>query len=186
MSLILIQGLPATGKTTLGKQVAESLGIPFFSRDAYKELLFDVIGEGDGTVDWSRKLGASSFEVVYLTLEAIFKSGSSCVVETYWEAKFAEPRLKELLSQYDIHCIQIFCKAGSDELARRFEERANTTRHAAHMDVQRIEMGSHEQVFDVNNERNKPLDIPCDLIEIDTSDLTTLDLPSIIEKIKQT
>ena len=83
MSLILIQGVPATGKTTLGKQIAASLGVPFFSRDTYKELLFDVLGAGDGTVEWSRKLGASIFEVLYLTHEALFQSGDGCVAETH-------------------------------------------------------------------------------------------------------
>ncbi len=87
MNFILIHGLPATGKTTLGKQIAQLLELPFFSRDVYKELLFDVLGTGDGTVDWSRKLGASSFEVLYVTLEAMFKSGKGCVAETYWHAK---------------------------------------------------------------------------------------------------
>jgi predicted kinase len=185
MYFILIHGLPATGKTTLGKQLAQSLDVPFFSRDAYKELLFDVLGTGDGTVDWSRKLGASSFEVLYLTLEALFQAGSGCVAETYWDAKFAEPRLKDLLSRYGIHCVQIFCKADSGELTRRFEERAHTTRHAAHMDVQRIEMGSHARLFSGDNERNRPLDVPCNLIEIDMSDFAAIDVPSIIQKIKQ-
>lgn len=185
MKLILLQGLPATGKTTLGKQIAEALHIPFFSRDAYKELLFDVFGESDKTVVWSRKLGAASFELIYLTIETILKSGNDCVVETYWDAKFAEPRLKDLFERYNVQCIQIFCKASVEELAKRFEDRSNTTRHEAHMDTQRIDTGYLTQVFDVNNERNKPLNLSCKLIELDTTDFTKINLRQIVDEIRR-
>ena len=185
MKLILIQGLPATGKTTLGKQIAEALHIPFFSRDAYKELLFDAFGESEQGVAWSRKLGAASFELIYLTIETILRSGNDCVVETYWDAKFAEPRLKDLFERYNVRCVQIFCKASVDELAKRFEERSNTTRHAAHMDMQRIDTGYLSRVFDVNNERNKPLNLSCKLIEIDTTDFEMIDVQHIVEEIRR-
>ena len=46
-------------------------------------------------------------------------------------------------------------------------------------------MGSYEQLFIVYNERNKPLDVLCDLIEIDTSDVAAIDVSSITQKIKQ-
>ena len=185
MKLILIQGLPATGKTTLGKQIAEALHVPFFSRDAYKELLFDAFGESEQNIAWSRKLGAASFELIYLTIETILKSGNDCVVETYWDAKFAEPRLHDLFERSNVQCIQIFCKASANELAKRFEERSNTTRHAAHMDMQRIDTGYLTQVFDVNNERNRPLDLPCRLIEIDTTDFEKINLQQIIGEISR-
>ncbi|MFZ4462043.1 MAG: AAA family ATPase [Patescibacteria group bacterium] len=39
--LIIITGLPCTGKTTLGRKLAEELRLPFVSKDDFKELLFD-------------------------------------------------------------------------------------------------------------------------------------------------
>ena len=185
MKLILIQGLPATGKTTLGEKIAEALHLPFFSRDAYKELLFDTFAESEQTVAWSRKLGAASFELIYLTIETILKSGNDCVVETYWDAKFAEPRFRELFERYDTQCVQIFCKANVEELAKRFENRSNTTRHAEHMDTQRIETGYLTHEFDTNNERNRPLDLSCKLIEVDTTDFEKIDVQQIIEEIRK-
>jgi predicted kinase len=45
--LIVITGLPGTGKTTLGRKLAEELALPFISKDDIKELLFDGLGWED-------------------------------------------------------------------------------------------------------------------------------------------
>jgi len=52
--LIIISGPPGTGKTTLGKRMANELHLPFVNKDSIKELLFDHLGWHDRA--WSRKL----------------------------------------------------------------------------------------------------------------------------------
>jgi len=47
MKLIIINGLPGTGKTTIAKPMAEQLGFPLVSKDTIKEFLFDTIGVSD-------------------------------------------------------------------------------------------------------------------------------------------
>jgi hypothetical protein len=39
-SYIVVTGLPASGKTTLGRQLASRLGVDFFDKDDYLEALF--------------------------------------------------------------------------------------------------------------------------------------------------
>lgn len=47
ISLIIITGLPGTGKTTLGRKLAEEFRLPFISKDDIKEFLFDNLGWKD-------------------------------------------------------------------------------------------------------------------------------------------
>ena len=44
MALILISGMPASGKSTMAVHLSRELGIPMFSKDAIKERLYDSVG----------------------------------------------------------------------------------------------------------------------------------------------
>ena len=44
--LLVVTGLPCTGKTTLGKYLASQLKLPFIHKDGIKETLFDLLGLG--------------------------------------------------------------------------------------------------------------------------------------------
>lgn len=45
--VILVNGLPATGKTTLARRIATDLRLPLLAKDAIKETLFDTLGWSD-------------------------------------------------------------------------------------------------------------------------------------------
>lgn len=47
LPLVLVTGLPASGKTTLAQGLAAMLELPLIAKDRYKELLFDVLGVKD-------------------------------------------------------------------------------------------------------------------------------------------
>ena len=47
LKLVIVNGLPASGKTTLVERLSKDLGSPAFSKDDFKELLADTIGFTD-------------------------------------------------------------------------------------------------------------------------------------------
>ena len=65
--VIIISGLPCTGKTTLGHKIAKRYNLPFISKDAVKESLFDSLG--CDTREWSKRLGQATYPILYYFME---------------------------------------------------------------------------------------------------------------------
>jgi SpoVK/Ycf46/Vps4 family AAA+-type ATPase len=61
--VLIITAPPASGKSTLGRQLAQRLGLPFLSKDLFKEVLFDVLGWSD--LEWSQRLGRASMKLLF-------------------------------------------------------------------------------------------------------------------------
>ncbi|MDE7210411.1 MAG: hypothetical protein K2O03_03070, partial [Lachnospiraceae bacterium] len=62
MYCILVAGMPAAGKSTMAKAIAEKWSLPLLSKDSIKELLYDNIGFGSR--EEKGKLGVASMFVV--------------------------------------------------------------------------------------------------------------------------
>jgi len=67
MKLILINWLPATWKTSLWEKISKKIKLPFFSKDAYKELIFDYIWNKKEI--WKEKISKCSYKILYHILE---------------------------------------------------------------------------------------------------------------------
>lgn len=77
--VVLVTGAPASGKSTVGRQLARALGLPFFAKDVFKETLFDALGWSDR--EWSRKLAVASMQLLYTCAAAELEVGRSLVLE---------------------------------------------------------------------------------------------------------
>ena len=61
--LVIVTGLPCTGKTVLAHRLAHDIHIPIIAKDDLKESLFDSLGWSDR--DWSIKLGRATIQLLY-------------------------------------------------------------------------------------------------------------------------
>jgi predicted kinase len=131
--VIVISGLPCTGKTTLGKRIARECSVPFFSKDGFKERLFDELGWSDRA--WSKKLGLASYKLLFYALEAQLEVGQSCVVEANFYPEFHSQILNDFKQHYQAEFFQIHCHAQPQILLERFRARWESgTRHPGHAD----------------------------------------------------
>src|SRR5438552_4231834 len=96
--IVIVTGAPCTGKTTLGKRLADDLQLPFLSKDRIKETLFDTLGWSDR--EWSRKLGAATMEVLYSFMETELAAGRSFLVECNFKPEFDTSKFLRLKEKY--------------------------------------------------------------------------------------
>ena len=174
-ALIVVNGAPDTGKTTLARRLADRLVLPLVTKDGIKETLFETLGWSDRT--WSRRLGGASMEVLYLFAEAQLAARRSCIVEANFAPSFANPALRRIAARCPFLPIQILCTADCDVLAARFRQRVRSgERHPGHQDCL---LGGDDGMF----RRLEPLDIGGHLIEVDTTLFERVDFEGLCARV---
>jgi predicted kinase len=125
----IILGSPASGKTTLARRLSVDLPLPCLCKDDIKEALFDVLGSKDR--EWSRLLSEASFAALAGLAGTNLAAGQSCILEGNWRAAHAL-KLSGILTDHGARAAQICCRAGPQEIVRRFTSRE---RHPGHLDA---------------------------------------------------
>ncbi|MDQ6669454.1 MAG: AAA family ATPase [Chloroflexota bacterium] len=136
--VLLVTGAPASGKSTLGRRLARDLGLPFISKDLFKETLFDTLGWDDRA--WSRRAGLASIKLMYRTAAALLEAGQSVAMESTFSPQWDTPALLELAQTSGCQFVQVVCKTDGSILYERFEQRARSgERHPGHADDKNLD-----------------------------------------------
>ena len=178
--LLVVNGPPAAGKTTLARALARELALPLLSKDDLKESLFDSLGTGDRA--WSRRLGAATFELLYLLAERVLEAGVSAVVEANFDADHACPRLEELRKRSPFRLVEVHLAAPEAVLRRRFALRAESgDRHPGHLD--RVV----ERELDAGDHRGRWGLLPCadEHIALDVTELDAATAGAAVEAVRR-
>ncbi len=174
-SLIIITGFPCTGKTTIGKRLAEKLGLPFISKDGIKELLFDNLGWKDRA--WSKELSGASYDILYYVTESLLRAEKSLIIETNFAPKFANAKILGLKGKYNFVPFQIRCWTEGEVLWERFKKRAaSKERHPGHVDMNNLD----EWRPVLLKGKIEALNIGGEIYDIDTTDFTAINYDKFI------
>lgn len=180
MNLIIINGMPATGKTTVARTLSERLAIPTIAKDAFKEFLFDTLGVKDR--EWSRTLGGVSNGSLYLLVDTLLSSNQSIIIENAFERKFARPQLEALIQKYHPNVIEIYCTTEQTVRRKRFMKRNQSgDRHIGHLDHTNYLKDDDDEPI----EKFSALKLSVgEYIEIDTTQPDTISIEKVINSIK--
>lgn len=161
--LLIVNGPPASGKTTLGEKVAAELGIPMFSKDTIKEELYDSLGPVVRKV--FRHLGETSMRLMYLSARKTLEAGRPIVIEANFNRGISERDIGALLDLCTP--LQLHCDAPTDELVERYEERDDDgQRHPVHEGG-----GASDALKDeLDDGLYEPLELDVPTLQIDTTD----------------
>ena len=126
--LLVISGLPASGKTTLARRIAPALRLPLIDKDDILDRLFEARGVGDAA--WRRALSRESDAI--LERKALASNGA--VLASFW-------RLSGMpddsgtptgwLAAASHRVVNVHCMCDPETAARRFAQRQ---RHPGHLD----------------------------------------------------
>ncbi len=177
--VVIVTGPPGAGKTVLGRRLSEELSLPFIGKDDIKEILFETLGWKDR--QWSIRLGAASFEILFHVLERQLAAGKSAVVETAFIPQYHTARFLGLQEAYGFEPVQILCTVDDQLLFQRFTRRIEAgERHPGHAD----HLTPYDQFAELLRERNyDALDIGGSLLEVDTTDFDAVDVEGLVQAI---
>jgi predicted kinase len=155
--VVVVTGIPASGKTTLATALSAQLEWPLISKDVVKEALFDALGTGD--LQWSQRLGRAGHVVMY----SLAATMPRVILEAHFQRGLAEPELLAL----NRRIVQIYCRCPVDLAAERYRRRIHDPdRHVGHL----LEHQSDEVIEGWMKDTPTPLDLPnALLVEIDTT-----------------
>lgn len=127
---IIVNGMPGSGKTTIGGALAEVLGCPFLSKDRVKEPLADVVGP----MIASRQLGGIAMDTVWAMAGAV---ENGVVVDAVWVTPESRAFLSTGLERAGAPtAVEVWChvdRATADERLRdRYDPGTVPVRHEVH------------------------------------------------------
>lgn len=177
--LLLINGAPGTGKTTLSQMLRTQLQLPLIHRDTIKELMFDCLGWHDR--QWSKKIGITSYKVLYYLLEQFLQTQHSVIVESNFDPAYDGPQMAHLQATYGYTLVQILCTTDPAILVKRLHgRRTSGERHPGHAD--------HEELASLTptdiTGSLPPLPVNGPVIYVDTTDTQRIEMASLIAQLK--
>jgi predicted kinase len=167
--LVVVTGMPSSGKTTVAEGLARRLRLPLIAKDEIKEALYDSLGAGDASS--SAVLGGAAYALIFVLAQKMLGSGVSVIVE----ANFFRDQEPHFAALPEHRLVQLHCEAPLEILLERYAARS---RHVGHHDAEKVkelprrfESGAHDA-----------LKVPGDLIELDTNQ--PLDLDALADRIR--
>jgi len=124
--VVLVNGVPASGKSTVAALLGRRLAWPVLALDTVKEALFDHLGIGDR--DHNRLLGRASYQAIFSTIGG-FPDGMGAVVDAWHGFQLVEVLRGHLARASAGPVLEVWCHAPPELVAQRYRARV---RHPGH------------------------------------------------------
>ena len=176
--LIIVTGMPGSGKTTLAKQISSKFSLPLIEKDIIKELLFDSLGWSNR--EWSKKLGTATYDLMDYFVEQQLSNKRSIIIESNFKPEFDNLKFQQWKNTYNYKIIQVVCSADNEILYERFMARAKSgERHPGHVDV--ISAVEWKEYFSDPKNSIGPIDVESSIIKVNTSDFLEINIDEIMD-----
>ena len=117
---VLVNGIPASGKSTVAKALGLEAAWPLLALDTIKEALFNHLGTGDR--DHNRKLGKASYEAIFASVED-FPEESTTLIDAWFGFQPFEVLQGHLARARITHVVEVWCHAPPEVIGQRYASR---------------------------------------------------------------
>ncbi len=121
--LVLVNGVPASGKSTVAHAIADQGPWPLLALDTIKEALFAHLGTGDR--EYNRLMGRASYQAMF-ALAADFPDGVTVVMDAWFGFQSEEVLASHVKSVGQPRMIQVWCHAPPADIGTRYAARVET------------------------------------------------------------
>ena len=164
--LVIVNGAPASGKTTLARRLADTLRLPILERDGLKEVLADHLEVAD--LAQSEALTRAAVGVFYALADQLARAKVGMVLDQAYRRGQAEEQLRPLLAASQ--AVIVHCVVPPEENVRRYIARFERgERHPAHFDHERIARVRSGKLR-IDWRQSEPLELPVPTLHVDTLD----------------
>jgi glucokinase len=167
---ILVNGVPASGKSSIAAALSTTFNIPLLGLDTVKEALFSELGTGDRL--YNRTMGRASYAAIW-ALTGAFPPDSTVVVDAWFGFQPMQLLQEHLENAQVARVCEIWCHAPPEVVAQRYLDRCGE-RHEGHL--------GPEYAPELRRlaERATPMAL-YPLIEVDTT--RTVDIKSLVARV---
>ena len=135
MDLIIIAGMPATGKSTLARKLSDAFGLAILEKDEIKDEMFDTIGFKDRQE--KRALDVAANAILLHCTENLLSKGISLIIVNNFDSDMSG-RVQDMIDKTGCNCVTVFLNGDPEVLYKRYVERdARHSRHMGHTFIDR-------------------------------------------------
>ncbi len=131
---ILVNGVPASGKSTVARAIANAGPWPLLTLDTIKEAFFAHLGTGDR--DYNRLLGKASYQSMF-ALTADFPDDLTVVMDAWFGFQPDEVLSRHIARVGSPNVLQVWCHAPPDVIGERYRSRVSD-RSSGHLGLEYV------------------------------------------------
>ena len=128
MYIILLAGMPASGKSTIAAHLSREFSLPVLEKDAMKEVLFDTLGFS--CYAEKRQLDHAANALLLHQTEVFIKADRPVILDNNFDS-IAGEQYNALVEQYGCPAVTVFLDGDTEAFYQRYVARDNA--HARHL-----------------------------------------------------